>query len=55
MFSLPNTPSKKTRQETEHRAEEATADFSYMRWLGNRREFPSGHPHPKKDRTEDLR
>lgn len=37
------------------RLEEATADFSYIRWLGNRREFPSGHTHPKKDRTEDLR
>lgn len=23
--------------------------------LGDRREFPSGHTHPKKDRTEDLR
>ncbi len=37
------------------RLEEATASFSYIRWLGNRREFPSGHTHPKKDRTEDLR
>jgi len=35
--------------------EEATAGFSYIRWLGNRREFPSGHTHLKKDRTEDLR
>jgi uncharacterized protein YecE (DUF72 family) len=35
--------------------EEATAGISYIRWLGNRREFPSGHTHPKKDRTEDLR
>src|SRR4051812_29938967 len=26
-----------------------------VRWLGNRREFPSGHTHPKNDRTEDLR
>ena len=55
VFSLPNTPSKKTRQEAEHRAEEATADFSYIRWLGNRCEFPSGHIHSKKDRTKDLR
>ena len=55
VFSLPNTPSKKTRQEAERRAEEATADFSYIRWLGNRHEFPSGHTYPKKDRTEDLR
>jgi uncharacterized protein YecE (DUF72 family) len=37
------------------RLEEATAGFSYIRWLGDRREFPSGHTHPKKDRTEDLR
>ena len=37
------------------RLEEATASFSYIRWLGNRREFPSGHTHQKKDRTEDLR
>jgi len=37
------------------RLEEATTDFAYIRWLGNRREFPSGHTHPKKDRTEDLR
>jgi uncharacterized protein YecE (DUF72 family) len=36
------------------RLEEATADFSYIRWLGNRREFPSGHTHLKKDRDEDL-
>lgn len=36
------------------RLEEATADFSYIRWLGDRREFPSGHTHPKRDRTEDL-
>jgi hypothetical protein len=50
VFSLPNTPSKKTRQEAERRAEEATADFSYIRWLGNRHEFPSGHTYPKKDR-----
>ncbi|MDP8974566.1 MAG: DUF72 domain-containing protein [Actinomycetota bacterium] len=37
------------------RLEEATASFAYIRWLGNRREFPSGHTGPKKDRTEDLR
>ena len=34
---------------------EATADFSYIRWLGNRREFPEGHTHLKKDRDDDLR
>jgi uncharacterized protein YecE (DUF72 family) len=34
--------------------EEAPADFSYVRWLGDRREFPSGHTHPKKERDEDL-
>lgn len=32
----------------------ATADFSYVRWLGDRREFPEGHTHSKKDRDEDL-
>ncbi len=37
------------------RMEEATADFSYVRWLGDRREFPSGHTHLKKERDEDLR
>jgi uncharacterized protein YecE (DUF72 family) len=36
------------------RMEEATTDFVYIRWLGNRREFPSGHTHPKKDRDDDL-
>jgi uncharacterized protein YecE (DUF72 family) len=36
------------------RMEEATADFVYIRWLGNRREFPSGHTHLKKDRNDDL-
>jgi uncharacterized protein YecE (DUF72 family) len=36
------------------RLEQATADFSYIRWLGNRREFPSGHTHLKKDRDDDL-
>jgi uncharacterized protein YecE (DUF72 family) len=33
---------------------EATTDFVYIRWLGNRREFPEGHTHPKKDRDGDL-
>jgi uncharacterized protein YecE (DUF72 family) len=33
---------------------EATADFSYIRWLGDRREFPEGHTHLKKDRDDDL-
>ena len=37
------------------RMEEATADFSYIRWLGDRREFPSEHTHLKKEREEDLR
>ena len=36
------------------RLEALTADFTYIRWLGNRREFPSGHTGPKKDRTEEL-
>jgi uncharacterized protein YecE (DUF72 family) len=36
------------------RMEEATADFSYIRWLGNRREFPEGHTHLKKERDADL-
>jgi uncharacterized protein YecE (DUF72 family) len=36
------------------RMEEATTDFAYIRWLGNRREFPSGHTHLKKDRDDDL-
>ncbi len=36
------------------RLEEATANFVYIRWLGNRREFPSGHTRPKKSRAEDL-
>jgi uncharacterized protein YecE (DUF72 family) len=36
------------------RMEEATADFVYIRWLGDRREFPSDHTHAKRDRTEDL-
>jgi uncharacterized protein YecE (DUF72 family) len=33
---------------------EATTDFSYIRWLGDRREFPEGHTHLKKDRDDDL-
>jgi uncharacterized protein YecE (DUF72 family) len=37
------------------RMEEATAGFSYIRWLGNRREFPSGHTEARRDRSEDLR
>ena len=37
------------------RMQEATTDFVYIRWLGNRREFPEGHTHLKKDRDEDLR
>jgi uncharacterized protein YecE (DUF72 family) len=36
------------------RLEEATTDFAYIRWLGNRREFPSGHTHLKKGRDDDL-
>ena len=36
------------------RMEEATAGFVYVRWLGDRREFPSGHTGPKRDRREDL-
>jgi uncharacterized protein YecE (DUF72 family) len=36
------------------RVEGATADFVYIRWLGNRREFPSGHTHAKRDRRGDL-
>jgi uncharacterized protein YecE (DUF72 family) len=37
------------------RMEQATAGFSYIRWLGDRREFPEGHTHLKKERDEDLR
>jgi uncharacterized protein YecE (DUF72 family) len=37
------------------RMEEATADFSYIRWLGDRREFPSGHTHLLRERDDDLR
>jgi uncharacterized protein YecE (DUF72 family) len=36
------------------RMDGATAGISYIRWLGNRREFPSGHTHLKKDRDDDL-
>ena len=36
------------------RMQEATADFSYIRWLGDRREFPEGHTHLKKNRDHDL-
>ena len=37
------------------RIERATAGFVCIRWLGNRREFPSGHTGPRKNRSEDLR
>lgn len=37
------------------RLDEATAPFGYIRLLGDRREFPSGHTHAKKDRDDDLR
>jgi uncharacterized protein YecE (DUF72 family) len=36
------------------RMEEATADFSYIRWLGDRREFREGHTYLKKDRDDEL-
>ena len=36
------------------RMEQATAGFVYVRWLGDRREFPSGHRQAKRDRAEDL-
>jgi uncharacterized protein YecE (DUF72 family) len=36
------------------RMQEATTDFVYIRWLGNRREFPEGHTYLKKDRDDDL-
>lgn len=36
------------------RLEVATAGFVYIRLLGDRREFPSGHTRPLRDRTEDL-
>lgn len=32
----------------------ATADFTYIRWLGDRREFPADHIEPRRDRTDDL-
>lgn len=32
----------------------ATAGFSYVRLLGDRREFPEGHTEPKKERDDDL-
>jgi uncharacterized protein YecE (DUF72 family) len=34
--------------------DEATAEFSYIRWLGDRREFPAGHTRLKKERDDDL-
>ena len=37
------------------RMEEAPADFSYVRLLGNRREFPAGHTHLKKEHDDGLR
>jgi uncharacterized protein YecE (DUF72 family) len=37
------------------RMEAATSDLVYIRWLGDRREFPSDHTEPKRDRSEDLR
>jgi uncharacterized protein YecE (DUF72 family) len=37
------------------RMEDVTADFSYIRWLGDRREFPSGHTHLLRARDDDLR
>src|ERR687890_335712 len=37
------------------RMDQATADFSYVRWLGDRREFPSGHTHLKTERDAALR
>jgi uncharacterized protein YecE (DUF72 family) len=36
------------------RMDGATADFVYVRWLGDRREFPSGRTHARRERTEDL-
>jgi uncharacterized protein YecE (DUF72 family) len=36
------------------RMEAATSDFVYIRWLGDRREFPEGHTHLKKERDDDL-
>jgi len=37
------------------RMDGATADFSYIRWLGDRREFPSGHTRLRMERDDDLR
>jgi uncharacterized protein YecE (DUF72 family) len=37
------------------REDVATASFAYIRLLGDRREFPSGHTGPRKDRDDDLR
>jgi len=34
--------------------DDATADFVYIRWLGNRQEFPSGHTYARRNRTSDL-
>jgi len=36
------------------RVDEATADFSYIRWLGDRQEFPSAHTRLAKERDDDL-
>ena len=36
------------------RVEDATAGFVYVRWLGDRREFPADHTHPRRDRSADL-
>ena len=33
---------------------EATTDFSYIRWLGDRREFPTGHTRLERERDDDL-
>jgi hypothetical protein len=37
------------------RMHEATADFSYIRWLGDRREFPGGTPTSKRSGTTTSR
>ena len=37
------------------RVREATADFTYVRWLRDRREFQAGHTHLARERDEDLR
>ena len=37
------------------RMDQATANFSYIRWLGDRREFPEGHTELKRERDDDLR